>query len=1070
MNNYLREFKRLNTAQRQAVEHISGPLLVVAGPGTGKTQLLSTRVAHILHKTDSDANNILCLTFTNKAAENMRRRVLEQIGPTASGVAVKTFHGLAADIMNRYPEYFWRGAHLSIAPEAVQLQIMQRVLSSLPAEHPLALKFAGQFSLIDDVAKSINLAKEAGLTPAKLRAIISANIAYIEQIEPLISKLGNLKVGKKTLTQIDDIVGQLPLQPIDELIAPLQSLQRVITSSYNAAQIKSEENGKTTSISKWKSRWLQNSDGIYGMHDERRRNDWWLAVADAYTKYRQQMHRRGYYDYADMLVETISQIEKHGDLRASLQEQFQYVLIDEFQDTNAAQLRLAHMIADHPELDNPNIMVVGDDDQSIFKFQGAELSNMLGFSHQYSNAKIIVLTDNYRSTQAILDTADKIISHSQYRLVGRLPGLSKKLKAASESSTKSLISHRAYRSREEHLSELANTAGDLLNKGNSVAILARRHASLRDMAMILHQNGTPIAYEQSNNILDQPAIEQLFLILKIVVHIKKGESGQVNELLSLTLRHPMWGIDSKILWRFAIRQQTKYDWLSGAKESKHHPLANAGKWLDWLCNVSASEPLAVVIEYVLGLRDSEQGRSPMRNYFFASKNMSESYLQALSAIQLLRLLVAEFRSAGIAKTEDFVSYIDLMIASGKVISDSSPFVSGEHRVELLSVHKAKGLEFDAVIVIDAVADEWKPQLRGRLPPANLPLRPAEEDDDDYVRLMYVAATRAKHTLIFGSFKTNPTGDEGLPPIMLSQLPAEIIKSKSSTKLVEVLERALAWPRLEQADEAALLRPRLADYTMNVSNLINFLDVTKGGPEYFKQRNLLRLPSAKTPPAAMGSAVHSALEHAQLLINSGDFSLPAVIGKFGEALLAEGLPETDYRKKLADGNRAITRFINEYEWQFVTGAHPEYKIVDVMNGDARLGGTLDVLDTTNEQTIITDYKTGQPLNSFGYKSGANGLKAWRHKLQLVFYALLVELDPAIHPKGELIAKMVYIESSDKSKLTLPYKPTKPEIDRLKRLVSAVWARVQALDFVPVGKYSKDAGGIANFENDLIEGKI
>jgi DNA helicase-2/ATP-dependent DNA helicase PcrA len=1067
---FLQRYKLLNAQQKQAVEHIDGPLLVIAGPGTGKTELLSFRIANILQQTDAYADNLLCLTFTNKAADNMKQRLLNLIGPDAQNINVKTFHSLAAEIMNRYPEYFWKGARLTIAPEAAQLRVTQQVLNSLPDDHPLTLKFAGQFTLIDDTVKSINLAKEAGLTPNKLRAIIKANLAYIDAIEPMLSEIGSIVVSKKSVDRIAKIVSELPGQSIDDAIRPLSSLQTILQESFGLASQIAGETGKNTSISRWKSQCLQKQDGVYGLFNERKRNEWWLGVADAYESYRQKMHSKGYYDYADMLVEVVSQIEQHSDLRANLQEQFQYVLIDEFQDTNAAQLRLAHLIADHQDITEPNLMAVGDDDQSIFKFQGAELSNMLGFTRQYKTAKIVVLTENYRSTQEVLDCAGEIIQHAQFRLVNRLPDLSKELRAVSPPSSKSHIIHQSFRSREEQLSGLASQAAKYFSEGKTVAILARKHSSLRDMAALLHQQGTPISYEQSNNILEQPAIEQLYLILKLVVEIKKGSIDKVNELLSLLLRHPMWGIRPKVLWAFAIEQQKKYDWLSGLMNSDEEEMQSIYQWLNWLCGLSATEPLAVVTEYILGLRENDILTSPLHKYFFADHELTETYIETLSAVQLLRSLVSEFRSFGISKVEDFVKFVSLMMESNKIISDNSPFVSGEETVELLTVYKAKGLEFDVVIVVDAVDSDWSPRTRGRLPPANLPLRSALEDADDYVRLMYVAATRAKHSLIFGSYYTSMRGDSIIPSSSISEV--SIVKQKPIKKhdLVNVLERSLRWPRLQQYDEKALLLPKLENYSLNVSNLINFLDVSSHGPEYFKERNLLQLPSSKSPATAMGSAIHRALEEAQLATNLGNFKFANVISSFNNSLLNEGLPEEDYKKKLNQGKRVLERFINEYSWHFANGAKPEYKVVDVLCGNAKLSGTLDVLDQTGNITLITDYKTGRPLTSLSLKSGQDGIKAWKHKLQLIFYALLVGLDPSIHTESETHCQMVYVEAQSKDKIAINYVPSEEEVTRLTKLIAAVWKQIQTLNFPDISKYPNNLEGIIQFENDLINDRI
>jgi DNA helicase II / ATP-dependent DNA helicase PcrA len=162
VSEYAKAFGSLNKKQLQAVKQIDGPVLVIAGPGTGKTQLLSTRVAYILKTADVSPSNILCLTFTNKAAVNMKDRIIELAGPDGARVEAATFHSFAGNIMNSYPDYFWNAANLSIAPESLQLDIIETIVSKLPLDNPLALKFAGQFTLLNDIQNSIKLAKDAG--------------------------------------------------------------------------------------------------------------------------------------------------------------------------------------------------------------------------------------------------------------------------------------------------------------------------------------------------------------------------------------------------------------------------------------------------------------------------------------------------------------------------------------------------------------------------------------------------------------------------------------------------------------------------------------------------------------------------------------------------------------------------------------------------------------------------------------------------------------------------------------------------------------------------------------------
>ncbi len=1063
------EYKKLNAEQQAAVDQIDGPLMVIAGPGTGKTQLLSLRVANILQKTDISASSILCLTFTNKAATNMQERLLNLIGPDATQVAVRTFHSFAAEVMNRHPEYFWSGARLAIAPDAVQLEIIQEILNKLPPDHPLALKFAGQFTLIKDVQNAVNLAKEAGFTPDNLRTAIKANLTYLETIEPDMAEIAALRVSAKNIQTIAERVVALPEQPITELPEPSKGLDIIIKDSFQAAVNQALETGKNTAISSWKRRWIQRVDEAYRLANERRRNEWWLAVADVYEQYRKQLHRRGYYDYADMLVEVISQVQAHSNLRAELQEQYQYVLIDEFQDTNAAQLQLAHLVADHFTSEgNPNLMVVGDDDQSIFKFQGAELSNMLDFTRRYPSATVVVLTKNYRSTQPILDVSSRMIEHASYRLIEALPGVSKNLTAQTQAKA-GTIEHQRFTSRPEQLSAVAAAVGALHARGQSVAVLARSHGSLRDMANVLTQQGIAIRYEQSNNIFERDGVSQILILLRLIVAIGKGDAALVSELLSQSLSHPMWQLPAATLWKFAITHRSNHDWYSGLLETDDTQLKAVGEWLAHLVKLSSHESATVVLEEIIGLRQTQDRLNPFKEYFLAQTKVNQQYLETLAALQLLRTLVIEFCSNRQPKVSEFVAFANLMEQNSRVLADTTPFQSGERFVELLSVHKAKGLEFDAVVIIDATHDDWSPRAKGRQPPANLPLRPADDDHDDYVRLMYVAATRARQTLLLASYKQSIKGEDMLASPIIEALPMQEPAPQRGIELQRSLELTLSWPRLEQPDEKRLLKAWLENYSMSATHLLNFLDVTRGGPRYFFDRNVLRLPMAQSPAAALGTAIHDCLQLAQNLVNQGDFSKTAVQDQFEQSLQLQSLAHTDYTKQLARGKRILEHLFDSLHFMPTLNAKPEYAIQGVQAGQAILNGKLDVLYSHDDLTRISDYKTGRPVLSLHAKAGDEGVRAWKHRTQLVFYALLAQLSPSINSK-DLSCEILYVEAPNQKEFVRSYTPSPDEITRLSSLIQAVWKHITDLEFPQVTAYPDSLQGIEAFQQDLLDGKI
>lgn len=1065
MAEFDRAYKELNVKQRQAVDAIDGPVLVIAGPGTGKTQLLGVRVANILQKTDTDPSAILCLTFTNKAATNMRERLQRLIGPAARGVVVRTFHSFAAEIMNQYPDYFWNGARLGVAPDAVQLEIIQTILAGLPLSNPLASTFAGTLTALGDVQEGLKLAKEAGLTPDRLREVITQNLAFIDKIEPQLCDILTPSLSIKKLPELQILIAALPRQKLEagSLLLPLDV---VIKESLDFAAAQDLPAGKTTHTGKWKQRWVQPVDGRKGMFAERKRNAWWLAVADVYESYRQQLHQRGYYDYSDMLIEVLEQLQAAPDMRADIQERFLYVLIDEFQDTNAAQLRLAHLVADHYAANNrPNLMAVGDDDQSIFAFNGAELNNMLSFRRSYADTKLIVLEDNYRSTQAVLDSARHIIEQADDRLAKREPDITKKLMARQTPAGASQIEHRSYPTRQHQQMAIAKQIKQLWQSGEgSIAVLARKHDSLKQLAPLLLAEGIPLRYEQQSNVLEHEAVGQLCAVAEVAVAIAAGDTAGVNAGLANLLRHQMWQLDPRTLWRLAIANYSAPDWLDSLLQHSDERLNQLGNWLIWLARISHQQPLALVMEYLLGLREGDYGLSPFKEYYLSLRPISSQYLETLSAVELLRGLTQEF-AGNRATLADFVRFVQLNLNTGRVITDESWFVSGERAVQLLTIHKAKGLEFDTVFVIDAIESMWRPRAGGRSSPANVQLQSYGEKYDDYVRLLYVAASRARRSFIATSYTTDDRGNELLPTPLLAALPLNII-TEPTDEPVAVLEADLRWPQLESRDEQALLHDRLERFSLSATALIDFLNVAEAGPTSFMERHLLRLPVARSAPGSYGTAIHAALETAQRLVNTSRLEPGTVLDRFEAALAEQHLPPLDFERYRTRGETLLEKLFRPGSLVLTKGSLAEQQLSDIMLGNARIKGKLDRLDIFDKTLTINDYKTGKPLASFATKDQTKAVKAWRQRTQLAFYALLAGHAPRFARYKTIRTQAVYVEAERGSELIRQYLPAPAELERLEQLIQAVWQHVQQLSLPDTSHYQPDIAGIEAFENDLI----
>jgi DNA helicase II / ATP-dependent DNA helicase PcrA len=1074
MSEFSKAYAQLNDQQKAAVDQTNGAVLVIAGPGTGKTQLLSLRVANILKQTDAQPENILCLTFTNKAANNMQLRLSKLVGSSAQKVMIKTFHSFASEIMSLYPENFWNGAKLTNVPDALQLEIITDILSSLPLDNPLALKFAGQFTSTRDVMDALRLSKEAGLTPDKLRALIQLNLDYIEIAEPELVDICADRLSYKTLDEMALKIESLPQQDTDALTRPLVALSTIIHESFEAAHTLDDGTNKTANTSAWKTRWIQSVEGIKGMHKERERNGWWLSLADVYEAYRGRLHDSGYYDYSDMIIEVITQLEKTPGMRADIQERFQYVLIDEFQDTNAAQLRLSHLVADHEAAEgNPNIMAVGDDDQSIYKFNGAELSNMLGFTRSYQNANVFVLTDNYRSSQDILDFSLKIIGQATERLSTKQANITKELIAKNAPINEGAIEHISYPTKLHQYDGIAKKIADTKTKNpnQSIAVVARSHDSLRAVANALKIHKVPVRYEQQQSVLEQPIIKQISYVSEVINAINAGDEITSNTYLPKLLANEAWGISKEILWHLAIVNRNKPHWIDSLLKNKDENLITIANWLLWLASQAQSQPLSRMIELILGLSASEHYTSPLREYYLTLKDIDTPYLANISAVHKLTTLAQDFSAHGQITIADFVRLIHVTQDNNRPITDESLFVTAPDAVELLTVHKAKGLEFDSVFVVDAMESVWKPGVGGRKPPSNLPLRPSGDTYDDYVRLMFVAITRAKQNIFIASYYTGDDGQESVPSsIVRDVLPAYKVPYYVAGAL-PILENALIWPRLEGSREKELLLDILSEFTLSPSSFLDFLDISKGGPQNFLEKYLLKLPQAQSALAAFGNAIHSSLETGQHLTIDGNFSISEVLKAYEIALKKQELPQNDYARYLTHGQNVLKRLFNDYEVVLPANGKPEFKLNAYIQGTP-LSGKLDRIDINiiDGTVLITDYKTSTPLVNFYTKNKGLAVKAWRHRTQLELYALMVQNSPFNKGIKNIETQMMYVEAETPKELVRKYSPEQHNLSRLSKLVEIVSDKITRLNLPDTRHYDETYEGIKKFEDDLLNGII
>jgi ATP-dependent exoDNAse (exonuclease V) beta subunit len=555
-------------------------------------------------------------------------------------------------------------------------------------------------------------------------------------------------------------------------------------------------------------------------------------------------------------------------------------------------------------------------------------------------------------------------------------------------------------------------------------------------------------------------------VCRTISYINSGDQASLNVVLSRIVAHPIFEITPMSLWEIAKENLRKPDWFESIQRGEEF-----SEFAEWMLDVSRNtmnKPLGMVIEDILGIGESSP-RSYVNDYMNkAGDSVTINYIQTLAAVQQLRKLVAEFTPQNEPTINNLIDYIDTKLSAGQPIPNPYSFESGVNSVNLLTVHKAKGLEFDAVYVIDVTDDNWSPSRSTTRPPINLPLASPLESHNDYARLMYVAASRAKQNLVFTSYSTSVDGESVLPTPLIEHVDRSII-TQSHDKLAEALKDSLKWPRLAAKSEKQVLSGILENFTINVTNLINFLDVTTGGPDIFLSKNLLRLPEVKNASMMHGTAMHSALEFAQIMTNKTGKtpSTSEIKQAYGRALSKEYLTVSDRNKYIEHGHAAIDKLINKHDYKFIVGSRPEFTISDTFIGEARVGGKLDRIDfLPGNKMRIVDYKTGNGLTSFETRDKNKQIKAWKHKLQLVFYALLAQHHPELSRHPDLEGQMVYVESDTSKYLTLSHTPTDVEIERLARIVESVWKHVQDYDLPDTSGFSKDIDGILAFEESLI----
>ena len=1033
---YQEALHQLNPEQRAAVDLIEGPVLVLAGPGTGKTQILATRIGRILETTDADPRNILCLTYTEAGATAMRARLIKFIGPQAHKISIHTFHGFCNRVIQENKAIFDLD-DLDPVSELESAEFIRKIIDNLDWNHPLRRRKMRYYD-VQNLKRFFDELKKEGVNDTEYQLRLEAFEASIAENPENLYKIGEKK-------------GEVKPAVYNKLMDPLNR-------SYEASKLLPE--------------------------------------------YQNILKDNNRFDFQDMLIFVHEAFAMHEDLLLGYQEQFQYLLVDEYQDTNGIQNEILFQLASY--WDQPNLFAVGDDDQSIFRFQGANLDNIKNFhatflapyGEDFVKERIIQLQKNYRSSQRILNDANTLIRHNRYRLAQKdFPNpLKASSKVANYDQDITVLSY------EDSLQEAVGVAEKIqfLHKHEGlaykdIAVFYKKHATAERIAQYFQHVGIPIQIVRTTNILEEALTQQIRSILIYLQNEMQSPFKSAN-LLHQILHFPCFGLSGTAISRVHVSVQRaiaqklergekinedsnyRLQWRnhsekllemaqSPREKEEFKGLHSALVKIDQLVSEAFSQPLQHAFNSVIKICDFLPWINTQYNKLFLLQEVNTLFDFLKSETQRNKSLTLK----GFLHTLDLLDSHDIGLRMQKVIH------SGEG-VQFMTLHGSKGLEFDTVFMIGNDHKTWTTHSRNgfKLPPTPNVLD-NEVDIEDARRLFYVGITRPKRRL-FISYPLLSNSNKSLVECnfiseLLMERSEELIShSKAPEYIDSKIYADFIHTTIEQgnvlnadASHRDMLKFALDNYVMSVTHLNNFLKC----PLRFYYLNLLRIPSPMYPAAQFGSAIHKALE---VLFAKYEDAANAV--KLEQSYLAfqrhlyrnkEVFSPEQFEDYYGYGKEVLDNYIQQYPIQQVVQRENELKVRANIEG-IEIRGNIDRIDKLESTWHVVDYKTGKFNNTYRPFNRPNesvvqgtshhvaqyGGDYWR---QAVFYYILLQY--AHHPidiQGTVgSVQFQYVEQKD-DKPQEPYfvNISQEDVSAVIQQIKEVYGKIQRFELEGCGK--------------------
>jgi len=902
----------LNEAQRRAVTHDTGPLLIVAGAGTGKTTVITRRIAWLIATRRARPDEILALTFTDKAAAEMEERVDTLVPYGYADVEIATFHAFGDRILR---------------------------------EHAL----------------------EIGLTP---------DFRVLNRAEQTIF--------------LRDRLFELPLAHYRPLGDPTRHLQALITliSRCKDEDISPEE------YQAHAGRLEREAAAAVDYEEARERVAQQRELAATYAKYEELMTRDGCVDFGDQIVQVLRLLRRRPYVLGAYQRRFRYILVDEFQDTNHAQFELVKLLAAR----HSNVAVVGDEDQAIYRFRGAAISNILGFLDVYHDAAQIVLTENYRSTQEILDGAYRLIVHNNPDRLEVRNGIDKRLTAVAGRGH--LPVHWHYETGTQEADAVAETIREKIAAGiwkpDDVAILVRGNADADQFLRSLNVKSVPWTFSGNSGLYDRPEIRLLIAFLRALVHTDESvslhylASSDLYEVPIVDLTRCSTHADRRHVHLFDVLRRAGEiselrDQISEAGHAAiRHLVGDLERYMELGREMPTGELLYQFIRdsgWLMRLYREETARDVAE-----AKNITKFFDRVQAAARTLRY----------DNVREFVKHLDALIDAGEDPAVAEADVETP-AVRVLTVHKAKGLEFPVVFLVNLVQEKFPSRRRRDALDLPIDMMKAVLPTGDYHqqeerRLFYVGMTRARRELYLTSASDyGGTRERKVSQFVLEalDLPRDATRPFKARPVEEIEHFAPAPEAVE-----ALLVPLAPDAEITLSH--KQIDDYQTCPLKYFNVHVKRIPIRRHHAVAYGAVVHKVVEYYLTRRAVGNYTplddLLAIYERAwaGEDILhdrpgvsrepAEGFLTREHEEaRKAAGRDALRRFWNQEE---ADGVKPTYveKEFGFTLGPNRVRGRYDRVDEDLLGAVIIDYKTSEVTRQKDADRRVAG------SLQLKMYAL------------------------------------------------------------------------------------